>query len=179
MTCLVPYKDQAKVAVQTIKQNPILTQQYAAAINKVSKSTVWAHQCGRTARRLEKSECLACLYARQLTQQHGRQRVLCSNQRVVEPWFDLVQNAKAKYGRHESSLVTSSHSNPKSWPVKHTPHVTCHCHSGVFLVTWERFVAQLREPMVERALGFSVVRRRRDSRAASCSGVCRGWELWI
>ena len=34
----------------------------------------------------------------QLTQQRDRQRVFCSNPEVIEPWFDLVRNVKAKYG---------------------------------------------------------------------------------
>ena len=32
-----------------------------------------------------------------MTRQRDRQRVLCSDQRVIGPWFDLVQNVKAKY----------------------------------------------------------------------------------
>jgi hypothetical protein len=32
-----------------------------------------------------------------MTQQRDRQRVLCSDPAVVEPWSDLVQNVKAKY----------------------------------------------------------------------------------
>ena len=34
----------------------------------------------------------------QLTRQRNWQRVMCSNMGVVSPWFDLVQNVKAKYG---------------------------------------------------------------------------------
>jgi hypothetical protein len=33
-----------------------------------------------------------------LSQQRDRQRVLCSDPEVIGPWFDLVQNIKAKYG---------------------------------------------------------------------------------
>ena len=33
-----------------------------------------------------------------LTRQRDRQRVLCSDSEVIGPWFDLVQNVKAKYG---------------------------------------------------------------------------------
>ena len=33
-----------------------------------------------------------------VTRQRDRQRVLCSDQGVIGPWFDLVQNVKAKYG---------------------------------------------------------------------------------
>ena len=33
-----------------------------------------------------------------MTRQRDRQRVLCSDQRVIRPWFNLVQNVKAKYG---------------------------------------------------------------------------------
>jgi hypothetical protein len=33
-----------------------------------------------------------------MTRQRDRQRVLCSDQGVIGPWFDLVQNVKAKYG---------------------------------------------------------------------------------
>jgi hypothetical protein len=32
-----------------------------------------------------------------LTRQRDRQRLLCSDPRVIRPWFDLVQNVKAKY----------------------------------------------------------------------------------
>jgi hypothetical protein len=33
-----------------------------------------------------------------LTRQRDRQRVLCSDPGIISPWFDLVQNVKAKYG---------------------------------------------------------------------------------
>jgi hypothetical protein len=33
-----------------------------------------------------------------ITRQRDRQRVLCSDLEVIGPWFDLVQNVKAKYG---------------------------------------------------------------------------------
>ena len=33
-----------------------------------------------------------------LTRQRDRQRVLCSDPGVIGPWFDLIQNVKAKYG---------------------------------------------------------------------------------
>ena len=33
-----------------------------------------------------------------MTRQRDRQRVLCSDQGVIGPWFDLVRNVKAKYG---------------------------------------------------------------------------------
>jgi hypothetical protein len=33
-----------------------------------------------------------------MTRQRDRQRVLCSDPAVIGPWFDLVQNVKAKYG---------------------------------------------------------------------------------
>jgi hypothetical protein len=33
-----------------------------------------------------------------MTRQRDRQRVLCSDQGVIRPWFNLVQNVKAKYG---------------------------------------------------------------------------------
>jgi hypothetical protein len=33
-----------------------------------------------------------------MTRQRDRQRVLCSDPDVIRPWFDLVQNVKAKYG---------------------------------------------------------------------------------
>jgi hypothetical protein len=33
-----------------------------------------------------------------MTRQRDRQRVLCSDQGVIRPWFDLVQNVKAKCG---------------------------------------------------------------------------------
>jgi hypothetical protein len=33
-----------------------------------------------------------------VTRQRDRQRVLCSDQEVIRPWFDLVKNVKAKYG---------------------------------------------------------------------------------
>jgi hypothetical protein len=33
-----------------------------------------------------------------MTRQRDRQRVLCSDPAVIRPWFDLVQNVKAKYG---------------------------------------------------------------------------------
>ena len=33
-----------------------------------------------------------------LTRQRDRQRVLCSDLEVIGPWFNLVQNVKAKYG---------------------------------------------------------------------------------
>jgi hypothetical protein len=33
-----------------------------------------------------------------INRQRDRQRVLCSDQGVIGPWFDLVQNVKAKYG---------------------------------------------------------------------------------
>ena len=34
----------------------------------------------------------------QLTRQRNRQRVMCSDMGVISPWFDLIQNMKAKYG---------------------------------------------------------------------------------
>jgi hypothetical protein len=33
-----------------------------------------------------------------INRQRDRQRVLCSDQGVIGPWFDLVQNVKVKYG---------------------------------------------------------------------------------
>ena len=33
-----------------------------------------------------------------ITRQRDRQRVLCSDLGIIGPWFDLVQNVKAKYG---------------------------------------------------------------------------------
>ncbi|RYN74745.1 hypothetical protein AA0119_g12096 [Alternaria tenuissima] len=33
-----------------------------------------------------------------LTRQRDRQRLLCSDPEVISPWFDLVQDVKAKYG---------------------------------------------------------------------------------
>lgn len=33
-----------------------------------------------------------------MTRQRDRQRVLCSDPGIIRPWFDLVQNVKAKYG---------------------------------------------------------------------------------
>jgi hypothetical protein len=32
-----------------------------------------------------------------MSRQRDRQRVLCSDPGVIGPWFDLVQNVKAKY----------------------------------------------------------------------------------
>ena len=33
-----------------------------------------------------------------MTRQRDHQRILCSDQAVIGPWFDLVQNVKVKYG---------------------------------------------------------------------------------